>query len=369
MKALGISLILLGALLHAQAPPDEKGRELEELQRKIANLTQELERSQKKQRGVEEELEALDLTIALQNEEVRKIELEKAIQTEQVQTLAGQVMALRTDIGIQKARLLTKVRFLHRLGRLGYLRLFFASSTGDFLSTLRWTLHLAHQDRTLFTSYLENLDRLSKQRETLRAGEAALVRLQRERSAKLAQMRASEEQKRFLLTQLKRKERETETQMAALKEKAVRLERLITTLATHPPDRLAKEDIRTYKGALDWPAKGRVTVPFGPVAGSQYATRILSKGIEVTAAAGEVGPIFPGKVLYSRWFKGYSNLVVLDHGFGVISITGFLTVSYVKEGEWVPTGKALGRLTDSPYTYYLELRDRGTAVDPAPWLR
>jgi septal ring factor EnvC (AmiA/AmiB activator) len=279
-------------------------------------------------------------------------------------------MALRGDIAAQKERLLIKVRFLHRLGRLGYLRLFFSSTSGDFLSTLRWALHLAQQDRRLFTAYLDNLERLSKQREELRTGEAALARLQRERTAKLAQMKASEEQKRFLLTQLKRKEKETETQMAALKEKAARLERLIATLASHPPERLAKEDIRTYKGALDWPAKGRVSVPFGPVAGAQYATRILSKGIEVTTpAAGEVGPIFPGKVLYAKWFKGYSNLVVLDHGFGVISITGFLSVSYVNEGEWVPTGKALGRLTEAPFTYYLEVRDRGTAVDPAPWLR
>ena len=198
-------LLLLGAAAASgQAPSDEKGRELEELQRRIGNLTQELERSQQKQKGVEDELGALDLKIALQNEEVRKIELEKAMQTEQVQTLAGQVMALRTDIGAQKARLLTKVRFLHRLGRLGYLRLFFSSAQTDFLSVLRWALHLAHQDRTLFTSYLANLDRLSKQRESLMAGEAALARLQRERSAKLALMRASEEQKRFLLTQLKR---------------------------------------------------------------------------------------------------------------------------------------------------------------------
>ena len=49
---------VLGALLHAQAPPDDKGKELEELQRKIANLTQELQRSQQKQKGVEDELGA-----------------------------------------------------------------------------------------------------------------------------------------------------------------------------------------------------------------------------------------------------------------------------------------------------------------------
>jgi septal ring factor EnvC (AmiA/AmiB activator) len=365
-----IAFLLIGRAAAAPAQTDDKGQELEELKRRISNLTQELQRSQQKQKGVEDELAALDLKIALQNEEVRKIELERSMQSEKVQALAAQVLDLRGTIERQKARLLTKARFLHRLGRLGYLRLFFSDSGSDFLSVLRWALRLAHQDRRLFSDYLANLDRLSRERENLRAGEAALARLQRERAAKLEEMKASEEQKRFLLTQLKRKEKETEAQMAALKEKAARLERLIATLAGAPHERLAKEDIRRYKGALDWPLKGRVTVPFGPVAGTQYATRILSKGIEVTAPApAEVGPIFPGKVVYARWFKGYSNLVVLDHGFGVISITGFLTVCHVKEGEWVPAGRALGRLTEAPYTYYLEIRDRGTAVDPAPWLR
>ncbi len=363
-------LLSCGAAALAQAPVGEMDRELEELKRKIDALTHELERSQQKQRGVEDELRALDLKITLQNEEVRKIELERSMQTARVQTLAAQVLALRGEIDAQKRRLLTKARFLHRLGRLGYLRLFFASSGSDFLSVLRWALHLANQDRTLFTAFLGNLELLSKERENLRAGEAALERLRRERKGKLAEMRTSEEQKRFLLTQLKRKERETEGQMAALKEKASRLERLIATLSSQPPENLAKEDIRTYKGALDWPAKGRVTVPFGPITSPQYATRVLSKGIEVALpASGDVGPIFPGKVIYARWFKGYSNLVVLDHGFGVISITGFLTVSGVREGEWVPTGKALGRVTEAPFTYYLEVRENGTAVDPAPWLR
>ena len=371
----GLSIILamlmtaLPVITVAQGSPDDKGRELEDLKRRIVLMTKELEQAQRRQVGLEQDLSNLDLRIRLLNEEIRKVELEKSIETEKVQRLASDVLRLKETIGSQKQALDAKVRFLRRLGSLGYWRLFFSSST-DFLSVLRWVLHLAHEDQRLFTSFRENLQALSQKRETLRAGELALEKIRTEREGKRAELVASEDQKRFLLTQLKHKERETETQVAALKEKAVRLERLIGMLGRSSQGTAGGEDIRAFKGALDWPAKGRTKVPFGMVQSPQYATEILSKGIEIEAdRATDVHPIFPGRVLYAKWFKGYSNLIVVDHGNDVLSIYGYLTIALVKEGDWVPAGMALGRLTETPFTYYLEIREKGVAVDPAAWLR
>jgi septal ring factor EnvC (AmiA/AmiB activator) len=361
--------LLLPVLLCAQAPED-KVQELEGLKRRIVLMTKELEQSQQKQKGLEDDLSSLDLKISLLNEEIRKVELEKAIETEKVQRLASDVLRLKGILAGQKQALQTKVRFLVRMGSLGYLRLFFSASNTDFLSVVRWVLHLAHQDRRLFTSYRDNLQVLSLEREKLRTGEQNLEKIRRERENKRGELLASEEQKRFLLSQLKKKEKETETQMAVLKEKAGRLESLIAMLTRSSQEKGAKEDIRAFKGALDWPARGRIRMPFGTVQNPQYSTQILSKGVEIEVGqpAG-VGPIFPGRVRYAKWFKGYSNLIVVDHGNGVLSIYGFLTIADVKEGEWVYAGRTLGKLSEAPYTYYLEIRDNGVAVDPAAWLR
>ena len=364
------SVLLLSSLSWAQTPSEDKAQELEGLKRRIILMTKELEQSQQRQKGLEADLSTLDLKISLLNEEIRKVELEKAIETEKVQRLAAEVLRLKGILADQKQALQTKVRFLVRMGSLGYLRLFFSAQSTDFLSVVRWVLHLARQDRRLFTSYRDNLQVLSREREKLRVGEQKLERIRQERENKRGELLASEEQKRFLLAQLKKKEKETEAQMAVLREKAGRLENLIAMLARSPQEKGAKEDIRAFKGALDWPVRGRIRMPFGTVQSPQYSTQILSKGIEIEVGQPTaVAPIFPGRVLYAKWFKGYSNLIVVDHGSGVLSIYGFLTIADVKEGEWVFGGRTLGKLSEIPFTCYLEIRDQGVAVDPAAWLR
>ena len=85
-----------------------------------------------------------------------------------------------------------------------------------------------------------------------------------------------------------------------------------------------------------------------------------------------MSPIFPGKVRFARWFKGYRNLIVVDHGNDVVSIYGYLDSSGVKPGDWVYPGSALGKVITGGSRdpkLYLEIRENGRPLDPLTWLR
>jgi murein DD-endopeptidase MepM/ murein hydrolase activator NlpD len=50
-----------------------------------------------------------------------------------------------------------------------------------------------------------------------------------------------------------------------------------------------------------------------------------------------------GTVMLARYFGIYGNAVVIDHGFGLMSLYGHLSDLAVKEGQQVSRGETLGR--------------------------
>lgn len=344
--------------------------DLKSLKEKIQILKNELEKSKKTKNTYESELKNVSIQMEITTKELKKIILEKKILEEKIVKMASDVISLKSKLEKLKKRLVFKLRILQKMGKLGYLRLFFSTSEGDFLNILRWILHFSQEDRKLFLGFYETFSKLKEERDSLKKAEENLKAIEENLKKKRQEYEEIEKQKIFLIAQLDRKSKETEAQINLYKEKAARLENLLKILDSKDEEILVKEDINKYKGILNWPVKGKIKTPFGKITHPQYSTAIISNGIEVELEKPqELFPIFPGKVIYAKWFKGYNNLVVIDHGNGILSIIGYLHICYVKEGEWVNLKKTIGRITTQPYLYYLEIRDKGISVDPLKWLR
>ena len=125
--------------------------------------------------------------------------------------------------------------------------------------------------------------------------------------------------------------------------------------------------------ALIWPASGTVTRGFGydPVMGESHAGIDIGslRSLDVWAA----GPGVVEAVGYvSPTYDGYGNIVLVDMGDGIEALYGHLSSVGVRVGEVVTTGDKLGLAGCTGYCtgthLHFELRDRGTAFDPAPLL-
>ena len=78
-----------------------------------------------------------------------------------------------------------------------------------------------------------------------------------------------------------------------------------------------------------------------------------------------------GVVLLARYFGIYGNTVVLDHGYGLMSLYGHLSSIDVKEGQQVERGEVLGRtgatgLAGGDHLHYTTLLG-GLPVNPMEW--
>ena len=91
---------------------------------------------------------------------------------------------------------------------------------------------------------------------------------------------------------------------------------------------------------------------------------VRSRGLTlaVRSAAQIVAPS-GGTIVFAGGFKGYGNIVIIDHGGGWTSVITSLANLDVREGDSVLQGSPLGRATDEQPKITVELRQANRAVD------
>lgn len=127
-------------------------------------------------------------------------------------------------------------------------------------------------------------------------------------------------------------------------------------------------------GKLQLPVNGEVVARFGsPRRGEASAAHAPSwKGVLIRAREGaEVRAVAAGRVVYADWLRGYGNLLVLDHGDGLLTIYGNNQTLYVGAGDRVAAGAPIAAVGASGGSaepgLYFEVRVDGRPVDPLRW--
>jgi septal ring factor EnvC (AmiA/AmiB activator) len=128
------------------------------------------------------------------------------------------------------------------------------------------------------------------------------------------------------------------------------------------------------RGRLQWPAEGRVVGDFGPQVHPRFGTKTFRNGIDIDVAEGTgIVAVAGGQVLYTGWFRGYGNLIIVDHGGEYYTLYGHAASIRVAEGDEVKQGQIIGTVGDTgslqgPRLYF-EVRHGGKPQDPTQWLR
>lgn len=355
----------------------ERKAELAELRRRITGLKARLDVSTRRAADLKAQMEAAELDLQIQTAERRVLELKKADTEREEARATSERDVARNEIGGLKEDLGVRLAALYRMGRLGYLRpLAAADSAQSFLAGLRILTHLARRDAALLERYETTVATLAGREQELSDRRKELAELAAESRKKETALLSARSRKAVLLAQLEQTSQVAKVQVTRLEDKSERLAALLDLLegrgrALAP----GAASIRKYRGALDWPLKGRVAVPYGRIANPKFPKTFLrSSGWTLDAPPGTpVSAIFSGDVVYAQWLKGYGNLVVVDHGDGVFTLYGRLATGTIARGEHVAIGDRVGLLGEPPEDevagLYFEIRDARASVDPALWLR
>lgn len=135
----------------------------------------------------------------------------------------------------------------------------------------------------------------------------------------------------------------------------------------------AVEPFQAYKGLLKMPVKGKIVSLFGKFKNTRYQILNFRSGIEIQTERGEpIAAVFAGKILYADWFKGYGNMIIIDHGENYYTVYAHIEEAFKSTGDIVETGEVIATVGDSgsitgPKLYF-EVRHHGKPLDPMQWL-
>lgn len=369
--ALVALLVLVAAspLATALAP---QASELAALRAEISDLEARLKTLSARQSDLRGELARLDLELALQQKRSAEAAVARRLAVARVEAAELAVARLAGDLGQARADLSRRLAGLYRLGRQGYVRLLLAAEPGsDVLSAVRWIRYLARRDRAAIGRYEQVHAELERQRDELvahRAEADSWAEQERRRGRELAETRRRHGD---LLAAAERERLSVASRAVELAGREQRLAELADELYDSSAAPLAGLPlsggrIQDFRGALAWPATGRVSAGFGPRIDPRYNTRVPHHGIDLETEPGAaVVAVYPGKVVFAAEFKGYGPTAIVHHAGRVFTLYAGLGSLRVKRGDVLSLGQSIGAASDR---LYFEIRIENQPEDPTPWL-
>lgn len=193
----------------------------------------------------------------------------------------------------------------------------------------------------------KNVDKLASQAQDLRDLLAKLEkqRLEKERKEKEKRLKEEVERKRKL-------EEKQSDDLIKYESKA------ITNIAS---------GFEKAKGSLPLPARGSIITKYG----EQKAKGISAKGITIASrnSAQVISP-FDGNVIFSGPFRGYGNMIIIEHGDGFLSLMSGLETLSVELGQMLLAGEPIGQMPSGGKSeLYVEIRKNNQPINPAAWFK
>lgn len=373
------------------AHPDEVREQIKEtrqnlnrVRRRLQQGQQDLQRQQRQEQSLMGRLEELNRSLEAQRRaakaQVKNLSLvqDRLIRTEaRLKELAAAEAASRVSLGRSLA-VLYKTR-----GRSGAALLFSARSPAELGARVRYLSELSAATLRGMRELQEKIRHVSEYREDYARRHEELKREKEEAEQQRRKVEAERLKRLALLKSVRSQKARTAEAVKELERAFGRLQGLLGKLRDEA-DRLARQNrapspspsggpSRLHRG-LEWPVRGRLLSRYGRQQHPVFRTPVFNRGIEIAAPHGTpVQAVAAGTVLFAGAMEGFGDLVVLDHGGGMMSVYGYNSALRVRAGQGVAQGDVIAEVgengaSDRPALYF-EIRRGAVAVDPLSYLR
>jgi septal ring factor EnvC (AmiA/AmiB activator) len=304
---------------------------------------------------------------ALREVSSRIQEIEDAIEDGQnrVRTLN---QSLRDVEGYFARRLIA----LYKFGRIGYIILLVSSDSFQELEkTIRYMSSVMDRDREVLDRVMEKRSQVEQVLAGLEGNKAALEVLRKAKDARRELLQRYIEAKIYVLMKARREKEFYEKAVKELKQAADALTQTMMRLEKEEKGISLLKGLALMKGELPLPLRGRIIRDLHKSGSNPFMHK---KGVYITGSAGEeVRSVCSGRVDYSGWFKGYGQLMIVNHGAHYFTLFAHLQERAKGQGEMISEGEPVGTAGDPGWNLgpgvYFEIRKAGEHLDPEKWLK
>jgi len=386
--ALAVLLVVpAAAQTRRDDPLQAEQRKLQQTQRQLKEERERAAAARARETSLLAELEEIERRLAAKKSDVTRLETRIKKAQSDVQLYRGEISKLEKQRAGQTNALAGRLRVMYRVHAQGGALPVILSGENPVTRAVavRHLASLAALDARLIQEYRVTSDKLADRKGREEAQQQELAGLHEDAKREQAEVDREVAKRRVILAKVRDERAYHERMVGELTEASNRLEAFIRELqakqrklAKIPPPKGGIEPpavgFGALKGRLPWPTEGRIVTGYGAQVHPRFGTRTFRNGVDIEAAVGrDVLAVHAGHVIYTGWFKGYGNLIIVDHGNEYFTLYAHIADIEAKEGEDVRQGQRIGTVGDTgslagPRLYF-EVRYQGKPQDPEQWLR
>lgn len=368
--------------------------ELKGVKKEIQKKELLLKTTKKIEQQVSGELALIEKGLREKENNLKRLTLDLKALEQSLEITQRRARSTQVEVDRKQQDIRLRLVSLYKAGDIGPIRIFF--STGSFpqmLESLRYMQAVLESDQDMIDDYNSRIKELqalkvkleedARKKETLRVGI----------EVKKREIEVEKKRKADYLAKVRQDKGKYEASLKELAANASRLQDMIqkleaksrkryTAKPSSPPAKgEPKEDkpatvpatgFGARKGQLSLPVKGTIVQGFGTHQHPEFRTSTVSNGLSITAPAGaDIHAVESGSVIFAKPFKGYGNMVIIDHGDGFFSVYAHASRIAKKEGSSVTRNEVIASVGDADSSrgpmLYFEIRYQGRPVNPSLW--
>jgi septal ring factor EnvC (AmiA/AmiB activator) len=392
MRLLCILLILISATIAMGENPRD---ELKGVKQEIRAKKQLISKTRKVEAVVSTELQEINRNLVQKESDLGRLDRDLKGVESSLDRTGREIVRVTDEANRKKLEIEHRLASLYKAGELGALRMFFsAESFPQMAENIRYMRSILDNDKKIFAEYDQKIAELRKLKVDLERDAAKKSRIKEGIAVKKLEIEQEKSKKAAYLVKVRQDRTSYEKSLKELQANAARLqtmmERLealsrrklssrhekpgsrLKPLAELPP--VPDRGFATQKGRMSLPVRGEIIETFGKHKHPDFNSYTFSKGVSISAGAGsDIKSIYDGSVIFADYFKGYGNMIIIDHGGGYFSLYAHASKILKKVGADVARNETVATVGDTDSSrgplLYFEIRHQGKPVDPAGWVR
>ena len=379
VRCLGRTILVSSLFLPSLAFPALKSEseikkvQIEKIEEDLSREREQFLKFHEKEKDLLGQLSDIEKEIEQNKASIKK--LQERIRFNKRALKEGEARLKELDVTLRdiENRIGARLDAFYRYAKRGYVRLL-ATSTGieEIRKRVKYLNIIMGEDRRLLQEIADVQERQKNEVSSLKGRLAEIEKMERAESDHMVSLKGDLDKRVILLAKIHKEREFYETAVKELEAAAQNLkEKLLNLEKSQEKKRQLPSGFEEAKGKLPVPLDGKILGDAGDLSSVQ---REGPRGIYIEAPSGtQVKAIFPGRVDYSGWLKGYGEIIILNHGSRFFSVSANLARREKTDGDMVRTGEVIGSLgqldPSSGSKLYFEIRKGGEILDALRWLK
>ena len=393
MKRLYFIVALLFVIVSAAFAQNTKD-ELSGVKREIKAKKQLITKTRKVEAAISTELKEILQTLEKKQSDLTRLGRDLHNVELSLDRTGRDIIKVTEEANRKRVEIERRLSSLYKAGELGALRMFFsAESFPQLAENIRYMKSVLENDKRIFDEYNLKIDQLKNLKSDLERDALKKERIKTDIERKKHEIEIEKSRKADYLGKVRQDRKGFEQSLKELQANATRLQEMLTRLealsrrkltsrhekqgsklkplAELPP--VPDRGFASQKGRMAIPVRGQVIETYGKHKHPDFNSYTFSKGLSIAAPPGtDIKAVYEGTVIFSDYFKGFGNMMVIDHGGGYFSLYAHASRLSKKVGAEVARHETVGVVGDVDSNkgsmLYFEIRHQGKPVDPAEWV-